>query len=190
MSMTFAAPSTPCSREIEETRIVRPHRPVMLKRFPFGRPPDRSDPVIPTEAAGAYPALADDIRLLDEVVGPDFHRADRAALLHQYRYRRQQVLILLGSTLLAGLGGLQAVVPGQSWPNLLLFFLGSAVTWLSKTAGELKPLDDFFTERMKAERFRAMYFRFLSRTGRYAVAAPETVLRRAVLSVRNGEEPK
>jgi hypothetical protein len=82
------------------------------------------------------------------------------------------------------LGGLRAVVPGQSWPSLLLFLLGSAVTWLSKTAGELKPLADFFTERMKGERFRAMYFRFLSRTSRYAVAAPETVLRRAVLSVR------
>lgn len=169
---------------------MRPRRPVMLRRFPFGRPPDGSDPVIPPEAAAAYPALADDIRLLDEVVGPDFHRADRAALLHQYRYRRQQILILLGSTLLTGLGGLQAVVPGQTWPGLLLLLLGSAVTWLSTTAGELKPLNDYLSERTKAERFRAMYFRFLSRPSRYSVAAPETVLRRAVLSVRNGEEPR
>jgi hypothetical protein len=168
---------------------MRWKRPVMFRRLNLRRPPDRSAPVIPQEAVDEFPALAEDARLLDQVVGPEFHDADRAALLHQHRYRRQQVLILLGSTLLTGLGGLQAVVPGQQWPGLLLFLLGLAVTWLSTIAGELKPLDDYLTARTKAERLRAMYFRYLSRTGRYAVADPESVLRRAVLSVREGEEP-
>jgi hypothetical protein len=169
--------------------MARPKRPAMLRRLRLGRAPHRSDPLIPEKFRKAYPALAADLRLLDEVVGPEFHKADRAALLHQHRYRRQQVLILIGSALLTGLGGLQAVVPGQRWPGLLLFVLGWAVAWISKTAGELTPLDDFLTERTKAERFRSMYFRYLSRTGRYDVPDPETVLRRAAHSVTRGEEP-
>ena len=165
-------------------------RPVMLRRLRLGRAPTRSDPVVPLALAETYPTLAADIEVLDEVVGPEFHRADRAALRYQHQYRRQQVLVLAGSTLLTGLGGLQAVVPGRSWPGLLLLLLGLGVTWLSTTAGELKTLDAFLDERTKAERLRAMYFRFLSRTGRYAVPDPQAVLRRAVLSVGNGEEPR
>ena len=169
---------------------MRLRRPLMLRRLALGRPPTSSEPVLPPGAAEAHPALGDDIRLLDEVVGPEFRRADSAALLHQHRYRRQQVLIILGSTLVTGLGGLQAVVSDRTWPGIVLLVLGAGVTWLSTAAGELKYLDEFRTERMKAERMRSMYFRFLSRTGRYAVPDPEGVLRRAVLAVKRGEEPK
>ena len=161
----------------------------MLRRLRLGRAPTRSDPVVPPELAQRYPVLADDIRVLHEVVTPEFHRADSAALRHQHRYRRQQVLLLLGSTLLAGLGGLQAVFPGGPWPGVVLLLLGLVVTWLGKAAGELTALDDFLDERTKAERLRAMYFRFLSRTGVYAVSERETVLRRAVLLVNDGKEP-
>ena len=42
--------------------------------------------------------------------------SDRAALMHQNRYRRQQVLVVIGSAVIGGLGGLQAVFPDQRWP--------------------------------------------------------------------------
>lgn len=165
-------------------------RPALIRRLRLGRPPTESEPVVPPETAKDYPALEDDIETLDRVVGPAYREADLAALLHQHRYRRQQVLILLGSTLVTGLGGLQALLPGRAWPGVLLLVLGAAVTWFSKTAGELKELDEFLDERTKAERLRAMYFRFLSRTGRFDVPDPLAALERAVVAVRKGEEPR
>ena len=66
---------------------------------------------MPERAVTDYPALVDDIGVLDQVVGPAFAESERAALRHQNRYRRQQVIILLGSAVLTGLGGLQAVFP-------------------------------------------------------------------------------
>ena len=54
---------------------------------------------------------------------------------------------------------------------------------------ELSALENFMTERVKAERLRSACFRFLSATGSYAGADRVSVLRRAVLSIRAGEEP-
>ena len=164
-------------------------RPALLVRLPSLRTRPRSWPVVLPDTAVAYPALADDLATLESVVGPEFHRSDRDALAHQNRYRRQQVAVLSGSALVTGLGGLQAALPGSTWPGLVLFVLGALVIWLSKVSGELRTFDDFLGERVKAERLRAMYFRYLSRTGRYAGDNRESALRRAVLAVRNGEEP-
>ena len=144
---------------------------------------------MPLDKAQDYPALADDIATLDRLVGPAFAASDREALLHQNRYRRQQVVILLGSAVLTGLGGLQAVYPDTTWPGLSLALLGALLAVLSNAVNELNALERFMTERVKAERLRSTYFRFLSRTGRYAGDDRVSVLRRAVLSIRAGEEP-
>jgi hypothetical protein len=145
---------------------------------------------LPGDTASRYPALAEDIAVLDQVVGPVFAAADQAALQHQDRYRVQQIGIILGATLLSGLGGLQAALPDQRWPGILLAVLGLALSALGQTAGELKTFERFLDERIKAERLRAMYFRYLSRTGRYATAEHQAVLKRAVYSVKAGEEPR
>ena len=164
-------------------------RPAMLVRFPSWRAPRRSWPPIHPEAVTDYPELADDISTVDQVVTPAFREADLAALRHQNRYRRQQVVIIVGSALLTGLGGLQAVFPGEKWPGLLLALLGALLAVLSNAVNELSALENFMTERVKAERLRSACFRFLSATGRYAGADRVSVLRRAVLSIRAGEEP-
>jgi Protein of unknown function (DUF4231) len=166
-------------------------RPAILMRFPRLRLRLRRapSPVIPPDQARRYPTLAADIRVLDEEVGPSFAASERAALVAQNRYRRQQVIILLGSALLAGLGGLQAVFPAQRWLGLVLVVLGILLAGVSQAAGELKTLDRFLTERIKAERLRATYFRYLSRTGRYRGDDRVSVLRRAVIAVESGEEP-
>lgn len=85
----------------------------LLNRFPRLRAPSDSRPVIPPDKRDAYPELAEDFAALDDQVAKVFTEYDEAALREQNRYRRQQVLILLGSALLTGLGGLQAVFPGQ-----------------------------------------------------------------------------
>lgn len=163
--------------------------PALLRRFPSWRAPRASGPPITPERAENYPALVDDIAVLDRVVGPVFVESDREALRHQNRYRRQQVIILLGAALLTGLGGLQAVFPNHAWPGLLLALLGAGLAVVSNTVNELNALEHFMSERVKAERLRSTYFRFLSRTGPYAGDDRVSVLRRAVLSIKSGEEP-
>jgi hypothetical protein len=127
--------------------------------------------------------------VLERVVGPAFAESDRAALVEQNRYRRQQVVLAMGGVLLTGLGGLQAVLHDERWPGLLLVVLGLALAAVGRTAGELGTFERFLDERVKAERLRAMHFRYLSRTGRYATPDRTVVLERAVLAVKNGEEP-
>jgi hypothetical protein len=164
-------------------------RPALLVRFPSLRAPRTSWPVVAPKTAADFPELADDITTVDQVVGPAFREADLAALGHQNRYRRQQVIIIFGSALLTGLGGLQAVFPEHRWPGLALGLLGALLAVLSTAVNELNALERFMSERVKAERLRSACFRFLSRTGRYSGADRVSVLRRAVLSIRAGEEP-
>jgi hypothetical protein len=164
-------------------------RPALLARFPSLRAPRTSWPPIAPKAADDYPELADDITTVDQVVGPAFREADLAALAHQNRYRRQQVVIILGSAVLAGFGGLQAVFPEQRWPGLVLGLLGALLAVLSTAVNELNALERFMSERVKAERLRSACFRFLSRTGRYAGGDRVSMLRRVVNTIRAGEEP-
>jgi hypothetical protein len=153
------------------------------------RAPRSAWPPIHPDKAADYPALAEDIALLDREVGRAFAKSDDEALLHQNRYRRQQVVVLLGSALLTGLSGLQAVFPGSRVPGLTLALLGAALAAFGNMVNELNALEQFMTERVKAERLRSTYFRFLSRTGRYAGEDRVSVLRRAVTSIKSGEEP-
>jgi Protein of unknown function (DUF4231) len=164
-------------------------RPALLVRFPSLRAPRTSWPAVEPKTGTDYPELADDITTVDQVVGPAFREADLAALRHQNRYRRQQVVIILGSAVLTGLGGLQAVFPEQRWPGLVLGLLGALLAVLSTAVNELNALEGFMSERVKAERLRSACFRFMSRTGRYTGADRVSVLRRAVLAIRAGEEP-
>lgn len=162
----------------------------LLARFPRLRTPAASWPVVPADRRAAYPGLADDFEVLDQVVTPAFERFDVQALCDQNRYRRQQVFVLLGSAILTGLGGLQAVVPGQRWPGLLLAALGVLLAASSRWAGERSSLATYLDARVKAERLRAVHFEFLSRTGRYAGPDRVPALRRAVIAVEAGKEPE
>jgi hypothetical protein len=164
-------------------------RPALLVRFPSLRTPGTSWPPVPPKTADDYPELAADIATAEQEVGPAFREADLAALRHQNRYRRQQVVLVLGSALLTGFGGLQAVFLHQRWPGLVLGLLGALLAVLSTAVNELNALEGFMSERVKAERLRSVCFRFLSRTGRYAGADRVSVLRRVVNTIRSGEEP-
>lgn len=169
-----------------------PRRPALLRRFPTLRAPAGSGPILQPEQTNAYPELATDIAVADREIGATFEESDRTALVAQNRYRRQQVLILLGSVVLSGLGGVQAVFSDQRWPGIVVGILGLVLATAGQLAGELKTLDAFLEERIKAERLRAAYFRFLSRRGRYD--APDDAervrrLRLAVIAIKKGEEP-
>ncbi|MDQ2706920.1 MAG: hypothetical protein M3Z25_04485 [Actinomycetota bacterium] len=106
------------------------------------RTPRESSPVVSEAERAAYPSLAEDFAVLDEVVAPSFREADLAALDRQNRYRRQQVVVLLGSALLSGFAALQAVFPEQRWPGVVVAVLGLVLATTSRAAGELRTLGE------------------------------------------------
>lgn len=170
------------------SKLVR-DRFVLVRRFPTWHSPGYSSPVIPPDKRGPYGLLADDFAILDAEVGRYFTDFDIEALQAQNRYRRQQVTVLIGSALVTGLGGLQAVFPGERWPGLALAVLGVAIGGFSQAFKDLDMKTDYLDARVKAERLRALHFLFLSRTGPYAGDDRVTALRRAVLAIRRGDEP-
>jgi hypothetical protein len=161
----------------------------LLARFPKLRP-EGSRPVVPVVRRPAYPALAADFELLDEEVTPAFAEYDTEALRGQNRYRRQQIGIMLGSALMSGFGGAQAVFPGQRWPGLAVGVVGIALAASSRLAQEGSAHVDYLDARLKAERLRGLYFRYLSATDRYTGEDRVSELRRAVLTIREGREPQ
>lgn len=168
---------------------VRKHF-ALLRRFPYWHSADSSYPVIPADKRGAYSLLAEDFNVLDAEVTEAFEEYDLDALRAQNQYRRQQVAVLLGSALVTGLGGLQAVFPGSRVPGLVLAVLGVAIGGFSQAFKDLDMKTDYLDARMKAEQLRGLYFLYLSRTGPYARADRVTTLRRAVLAIRRGDEPR
>ncbi|MEV4074067.1 DUF4231 domain-containing protein [Nonomuraea fuscirosea] len=168
--------------------MVRP--PPLLARFPALRAPAASAPVIPAGRKAGYPALAADFEVLDRELTPVFERYDVEAMRDQNRYRRQQVLILLGSAMITGLGGLQAVLPEQHWPAVLVTVIGVALATSTRYARESETLDRYLAARARAERLRALYFGYLARTGAFAGEDRELALGRAVLAIEAGEEPE
>lgn len=161
----------------------------MLKRFPRFRPP-HSHPIISAAKREAYPALATDLVVIDRELAPAFEECDSNAMRYQHRYRRPQVLILLGSALVVGLGGLQVALPDQWWPGVVLAVVGVVLAARSRFAKEQGWLHNYLDERVKAEGLRSDCFRYLSRTGNCASDDREFVLRRAVLAIQHGKEPE
>jgi hypothetical protein len=171
--------------------------PSLLRRFPKLWASNKSYPVIPEEpdkydypGRGAFPLLGPDLQVLDREVAPAYAGFDKMALREQHHYRRQQVLIILGSALVTGLGGLQAVFPHESWPGIVLGILSLALVSTSALAKERKSLDSYLSARVKAERLRALHFEYLSETGQYSGPGRETALRHAVVAIGDGVEPQ
>jgi hypothetical protein len=160
----------------------------LFARFPRLGAPSDSEPVIPSAARTAYPALAADFKALDGEVALAFAQHDRIALREQNRHRGQQVLILLGSFTVSGIGGIQAAFPDLRWPGIVVAVLSLAVGLLGLWAKRQRTLGRYLTARVKAERLRSLHFRYLSRTGRFAEEDRELALREAVAAIGEGRE--
>lgn len=164
-------------------------RPALFLRFPRRSAPAVSAPVIPPDARAAYPALRKDLDLLDEEVLPAFTAYDLKALRDQNTHRAQQVVLLLGSALASGLGGLQAVFPEQRWPGTLLAVLGLLLGAFGRWAKRQRSLEGYLAARLRAERLRAVCFRFLARCPGYSGPDPAEALRKSVRAIADGREP-
>jgi hypothetical protein len=164
-------------------------RPAVLVRFPRLRSPRHSHPLLAADVGARYPALAADVAVVERVVQPPFAEADGKALAHQNRHRQFQSALILGSALLSGFGGLQALFPEQRWPGVVLAVLGLVLASVGQLTAQLDPLKQFLDERIKAERLRSAAFRFLARVGRYSGADRADRLGHAVEQIQDGKEP-
>jgi hypothetical protein len=161
---------------------------VLFKRFPKLRAPTESPPVIQPDKRALYHEFQEDFEVLDREVGPVFREYDLQALRDQNRFRRQHVIIVIGSALVTGLGGIQAIFSAERWPGFVLAVLGLALASSSRWAKETASQTTYLGARIKAERLRALHFLYLSKTGLYAGEGRELALRRAVLAIKDGKE--
>jgi hypothetical protein len=161
-----------------------PRRPALLRRLPrlFGTPPSR--PIVEPEDRRYYEDLEPDLTFLDEQLVPSFERYDKAALRAQNRFRRQQLALILGGALTTILGSLHASLgKGSRWivlaEAIVAGFLFVAVLVAQRNHEQQKYLES----RLRAERLRAEYFRFVVRAGAYA----DESRRKGALEQRIGE---
>ncbi|MEV4516676.1 DUF4231 domain-containing protein [Dactylosporangium sp. NPDC049525] len=159
----------------------------LFRRFPAPGRRLVSSPILPPEAKADYPALAADFEALRQVE-ERFQRYDLEALRGQHSYRLQGVVMLVGTALLTGLGGLQAVLSDQRWPSAVLAVLAVALAGVSQFVAEDHALADYRLARVQAERLRALYFIYLARVEPYDGEDRVRLVRRAVDLIDDGEE--
>ncbi len=159
--------------ELERTQRRRQHRqrPALIRRFPRLRwtPPDALRQLVDLEDQKRYPALAKDFAFLSDNLLDAFRRCDNEALRLQNSFYLVNVLVLFGSVIATILGVVQAANIGAG------FALGLAETVLAAVLGgsivvatAKSTQRGYYTNRLKAERLRSEYFRYLARHGPYA----------------------
>lgn len=159
----------------------------LFRRFPRFRPLRQSDPIIPPDAKAQFPTLAEDFEVLRKVE-ERFAHYDLRALNGQNSFRMQGVIVLLGTALLTGLGGLQAVISSQRWPSIVLTVLAVVMASTSQWVVEDHAIDDYRHDRVQAERLRALYFIYLARIEPYTGDNRALLLEQAIDSIDQSEE--
>ena len=124
---------------------------------------DQADaPVALDRASAEFPALAEALAELQEVVVPLYRECDSQALLEQNRHRRQQVLLIGGGLLTTAFGLLQAVLIGQVWPGIAVASFAAATAAVASVGRQSAALDGYLTNRLRAEQLRSAYFMYLA----------------------------
>jgi Protein of unknown function (DUF4231) len=165
-------------------------QPAFLTQRPrlVWRPGERR-PLVSVQQRSSAPALAGDFAALDDILMPVFHRLDEDALRAQNSYRLGQVLIILGGSLATALGSVQAALGGGVTALGLAGALVSGA--LAAVVAYVRQSDvqkQYLTARLKAERLRGEYFRYLARLAPYGAGDQSATLRAQVDAIEY-EEP-
>jgi uncharacterized protein DUF4231 len=141
----------------------------LFNRFPrlFWKRGERYHVVDPA-IRGQYPALAEDFALLDKYLMNSFWELDEEALEAQNKFRRAQVILILGTMLATIFGAIQAANPESKWPGLVETVLAALMAAVIMKIRTLKTHEGYYTNRLKAERLRGEYFLFLGRAEPYS----------------------
>jgi Protein of unknown function (DUF4231) len=97
---------------------------------------------------------------------PYFWELDDEAQSAQNQFRREQVILILGTACATILGAIQAARPGKL-PGIIEAVLAASLAAIILRSQTLKTHKAYFANRLKAESLRGEYFLFLRRSEPY-----------------------
>ena len=150
-----------------------------------------AEPVlIPADRGGKYPALANDLTTVDEVIAPVFREYDLGSQRAQNSYWRQQVSLIGVTALTTAFGSVQAAYSHQVWPGVVVAVLGVLSAAVAGLGEERAAQRVYLEQRTKAERLRSMAFAYLAELPPYTGPERRWKLASAVADVARGQEPQ
>jgi hypothetical protein len=155
--------------ETQQKKVESKEGMKLFKRLPKIRwQPRQDDSFISFEQWDNYPDLKEDLSLLNDHLLPKFHRYDNKALEAQNSFRRDQLILLIGSATAAILGAIQIALI-KSWvPGALETVITISLTVMTYIVRSFNKQRGYFTDRLIAETLRGEYYLFLGRIGEYA----------------------
>jgi Protein of unknown function (DUF4231) len=166
-------------------------RPALIRRLPrLGYDPPATPPLVPPDARAAYPELAADLGVVDDVVQPALAQLDREALTAQNRHRLLRVAILVGAMTATLLGLWQTAADGAEVPAVAGGLVSAAVAFLSSLLRRSRVHRRFLQARLGAERLRSECFLFLARTSGYEAGDAVATLQGRVAAIERESVPR
>jgi len=161
----------------------------------FGRRPRLrlrlTNPVlIPADRIESYPALAGDLKTVNEVIGPAFSEFDINAQRAQNRYWGQQVILIVVTALTTAFGSVQAAFSHQVWPGVVVAVLGVLAAAVAGLGEEVAAQRTYLEQRTGAERLRSAAFAYLAELPPYNGHDRRSKLASVVVDVVQGREPQ
>ncbi|GEM_PF-1577180 len=141
----------------------------------------------PAQAKLAIERLRRDIGFLEENIGDIFRQRDYEAKYYQTAYRRYQIAYMLLAALAGIFGSLLGLSFNQNNYAVALFGFCETVvalitTYLATISGRESPLQEWLTNRQKAEGLRREYQRYLVNLEPYDTQSP--IIRQRLLKMR------
>lgn len=146
--------------------------------------------LIPADRIETYPALADDLAAVDEVIAPVFREFDLDSQRAQNSYWRQQVALIGVTALTTAFGSVQAAYSHQVWPGVVVAVLGVLSAAVAGLGEERAAQRTYLEQRAKAERLRSMAFAYLAEMPPFTDPDRRLKLAGAVADVAQGREPR
>lgn len=144
-------------------------RPALLARFPrVTNDAFVSAPIIEPDGQAAFPEFAEQFAVLDEEIAPRFAAHDLAAQNAQNRYYLEQIALLVGAVAATIAGVLQASLPGEHWPGIVVSVVAALLAWFTARSRAGRSQKLWMDARLRAELLRREYFLYLGQQGRYA----------------------
>lgn len=141
----------------------------LFRRWPSVRwRPGPDDQIIPPGVQADFPEFADDFRVLERELLPQFRALDNEASRRQNQFRLDQVALIFGGAAAAILGAIQVAFPTSAWPGTAEFLVAGGLSAIAFRQRALRPRERYSANRLKAEALRREYFMFLGRVGPFA----------------------
>jgi hypothetical protein len=135
---------------------------------PYRLPSDY--PFVSDEQRTAAPLLEAELTRLERELVPRFRTLDHEALVAQHWFHLGTVVLILGSSVAAALGAVQAALGGGVLGiGIAEAIVGAFVAGVVVYIRGRRFQQTYFTKRLQAERLKSQYYLYVARAGGYAV---------------------